>query len=82
MVIILQMWWLSGIGAVVWILVSVAVALAIGRMVKRADVREQIHAEVPSVIALSSNFNRENDSLSAELRESAAPVDIPQSLRA
>ncbi|WP_207837982.1 hypothetical protein [Williamsia soli] len=44
------MWWLSGIGAVVWVLASIAVALAIGRMVKRADDREQINAQASSAL--------------------------------
>ncbi|MFZ2526968.1 MAG: hypothetical protein WAX14_04825 [Rhodococcus sp. (in: high G+C Gram-positive bacteria)] len=36
------MWWWIAIGGVAWVLVSVAAALIIGRVLRRADTEEQI----------------------------------------
>ncbi|MBH0122974.1 hypothetical protein M1M07_28315 [Rhodococcus sp. HM1] len=36
------MWWWIAIGVAVWVMVAVAAALIIGRILRRADVEEQI----------------------------------------
>lgn len=40
------MWWWSGVGAVIWILMSVALALLVGRAVRYADLQGPI--DLPS----------------------------------
>ena len=42
------MWLWCGVGAVVWVVVSIAVALLIGRMVRRADSLERVHPPTPT----------------------------------
>lgn len=75
------MWWWSGIGAVVWILASVAVALTVGQMVRRADIREQIHAQPPFSDTTSSIKRGQTFSRPVMLTSTAVSTDAPRSLR-